>query len=489
MIWKYCILAAVSTEEQAKTKAGEDKESLDHQEAVSRIWGDKHGGTYVDTYRAEGFSRTGWYDFTRALATSKDFMRLANDARTHKFDVILMESFDRLGDLAVMWFTYLEREIGPPYIQLRSTTKPLIIEDPETYDPRYDESTPDALNDAQKINRYRVNKLRRAGAVGIPQRAKSGRYALQHPYGYIDTSTKDEYRLELDPVVAHLLQQLAAEYLKGASLDDCARAANASGVPSPRGAKWHRSRISYIFGNPFYAGKTFYGRTVREVELYDGKHAAMWDIETHEKLIQEMERRGANLKNAHHYPLSDVIHCKNCKEQMYITRCLSRDKKSYYFYYRCINKHCTQRAAIRMEQAHEKTVDAVTKAILQAPDITTQPPAPVDNSKALAALERQDAKLKDAYETTDRYSKEEFVEKSTKIQHQIDELKDEELQRQKSIQHTMDIHNARMEARQMLPELDNYIQTGPAKHVSNWLGKFCVIYCDDKKHLEVVLIE
>jgi hypothetical protein len=71
----------------------------------------------------------------------------------------------------------------------------------------------------------------------------------------------------------------------------------------------------------------------------------------------------------------------------------------------------------------------------------------------------------------------------------VDELKDEELQRQKAIRHTMDIHEARMEAKRLLPQLDEYIQTGAAKYVSNWLGKFCVVYCDERKRIEIVLIE
>lgn len=471
MHWRYVILCAVSSDEQVKNSAGETKKSLDHQYNVARAWGDRHGGTFVRDYRAEGFSRTGWYDFSEALAACKEFTELARDARAHLFDVILMESFDRLGDLAVMWFTYLEKKVGAPYIQLRSAQKPLIIEDPEIYDPRYDESTPDALNDAQKTNRYRINKLRRGGEVGIPERARLGKYTRRLPRGYTFTGTRKEYRVDLDQAFKTKLIDAKDKYFQGWTLP---------ALEAHTG--WKRNAIKEMLRNPWYAGKTSVDRGVTKknpgakrghwepkdqpVQLYDGLHEACWDLDTYYALVNEIKRRGEHMRHKRAYPLTGLVICESCQKHMHISP--ARNKNYQYFtYYRC--RSCG--LSVREHVVMNEFVKALRLKMAEFQDAPLEKPEPVDNSRAIATLHKQLEKIRVAYETTDSYTAPEYAERKRAIMKDVIQLQDAEYQQQKQMQERLQQKNAVESVRQLLPDLEGWLSDTPPGEVNMQLAQ------------------
>lgn len=470
--WTYVILCAVSSDEQVKSSTGETKDSLDYQERTARAWGDKHGGTYIRTYRAEGFSRSGWYDFTKALQTSQDFYELARDARAHKFNVILMESFDRLGDLAVMWFTYLEKEAGAPYIQIRSVQKPLIIEDPSEYDPRYDESTPDALNDAQKVNRYRINKLRRGGQVGIPERARVGKYSRRLPRGYTFMGTKKEYRVELDQAFKAKLIDAKDKYLAGWTLPALEELTG-----------WKRNAIKEMLRNPFYGGKTTVDRGVTKkspeakrshwspkdepVTLYDGLHEPCWDVDTYYTLVAEIKRRGEHMRHRRSYPLSGLVVCQKCDRHMHISPARNQNYQ-HYTYYRCRGCELNIREQIVMTE-FVKALHSRMAEYQDTPLLEKAPP--VDNTRAIEAFKKQQKKIQIAYETTDAYTPEEYAERKRAIQKEIDSLQDAELQQQKHEQEHKQQQEAIAFIFDILPNIETWMEVEPAGEVNVQLSK------------------
>jgi len=425
MSFTFITLSAVSSDQQATEERG----SLDYQHQTARTYGERMGGVYIRDYRAEGFSRSGYYDFSEALNNCPPFAELARDALHHKFEVILMESFDRLGDLALMWWNYLERKVGAPFIQLRSVQQPLIIEDPKLYNPRLDDSTPNALNDAQKINRYRTSKIVRAFAVGNPLRAKLGKYAIRVPIGY---KRIDKETVQVDARVAALLVKFPDWFLSGMASNEIATRANQTHV-KPKGKQWTHQTVDYILQNPFYAGKTFYARGYvapnksyklhPSVELYDGSHEQLWTYATHLKILTEYERRQGRKKPRESYNLTSQIFCEVCNTTLRLGYS-GEEHRRRYKYWRCPNKHIT----IRIERANEMVAAELER--LFSADVAI---IPVERKvkdltrRELSAVRRDIANLD---QRMDAFTPADFIERRKKLLARQAELLDEERQKQ-----------------------------------------------------------
>lgn len=389
----FATIAAVSREDQAS----EDKDSLEYQIKVARAFGEHMGGTFTRDYRAEGFSRSGWYDLTPALEQCQGFYELARDARKHAFDVVIVENYDRLGDLAFAFFNYFA-DCGAPFIQLRSVVQKLMIEEPAAYHPRRDESTVNAIADALKVNKYRTDKIFRGFDMGNAKRARDGKYATQVPYGYVKV---DKSSIVIDPVVAPLLQKLVAMYLAGSTMSEVVRHANASGVPAKKGGKWWDHVIEMMFKSPFYAGKTYYKRWAsdeignyrlgKELELYDGKHEPLWSYETHLQLVAEIKRRHRDILQPRDYNFTGLLKCAECGDVLHITY---NPKLPHLRYWRCDNKH----VSIRVDRANALVAAELVRLLGDREYKPTVKAVAQDmTARGIKAVESQIRRLDEAY--------------------------------------------------------------------------------------------
>jgi hypothetical protein len=479
MNFRFCVLTAVSTEDQAT----EEKESLAYQLHRAREFGEKWGGTFVREYRAEGFSRSGWWDLTETFRQCEAFAELARDAKLHLFDVVIVESYDRLGDLAMAFFNYFAAQ-GAPYIQLISVQQRIMIEEPREYHPRQDDSIPNALADSLKNNKTRTNKIFRAGQVGIPARAKAGKYARRLPTGYTFTGTKKEYKVDLDPVIKALLIDLKNKYLAGWTFPALAELAE-----SVTHTHWRRGTIKDIFLNPFYAGKTFHDRGYTDkktngyklkeetVELYDGLHESCWDIETYHLLASEVKRRGEHLRHKRTYPLSGLVVCGTCNQNMHAVPARNQNYQ-YYTYYRC--RWCKR--AIRENVVMAEFVRALRSRMSEFQDAPLSKPEPVDNSRAIASLRKQLDKIRTAYETTDSYTAEEYAERKRAIMREIEKLENVERQQEEQVREQRRQRDALLLVRDLLPGIETWMEITPPGEVNVQLSMVveCVTVHADK---------
>lgn len=79
-MFRFCVLSAVSKESQAT----EDKDSLDHQLRSAKSYGESVGGKFIREYRMDGFTRSGYYDFSQARTLWRSSPKSARRTRRGK---------------------------------------------------------------------------------------------------------------------------------------------------------------------------------------------------------------------------------------------------------------------------------------------------------------------------------------------------------------------------------------------------------------------
>ena len=131
-IFRYAVFAAVSSTPQAR----EDKASLGDQIKTARAAGLQHGG--IETagpFVLDGYSRTGYVNLSDAIDDIPPLAEAIQAAEQNKYDVLIMDNIERMGDLAPMLSTLFKRHKK----QLHSARQSGRVFDPSGYDPYSDE--------------------------------------------------------------------------------------------------------------------------------------------------------------------------------------------------------------------------------------------------------------------------------------------------------------------------------------------------------------
>lgn len=463
-MFRFCVLTAVSTPEQARG----DKDSLDYQYKVARAYGERMGGAFVKLYQADGYTRSDYYDLSRAFAEIPELDKLATDATKKQFDVILLESFDRLGDIGKMLMHFLK----PYRIQLRSVQQALPIDDPKIYDPGRDDSTAMMLGMSGTVNTYRIHKIVRAFAVGNPARARAGKFSIHVPYGYIKV---DKNTAKVDPHIAALFVQFPGWLLSGCTINEIVHRANASGVPTKTGVPWCYKIIKYILQNPFYAGKTFHGRGYMDpikhytimnesYEVYDGNHEAIWTWEQFQAMQTEIQRRRRTHYQRRDYNLTSLLLCETCGETLKI----SYNKESPRKYWRCDQRG---HVSIPADRANVLVAAELKRMFLELDNVpvTDEQETAQDYSKReLVAVRRNIANLDarmDAYEPAD------FIERRRKLLAREAELLDADKQKAEALRREGERQAAVRTLHEIANDLEAWIVGAPPSVVKFHLSR------------------
>ena len=248
---RFGILAGVSTDVQAG-----DKASIPDQIATCRRTIAQLGGVEVDCYTMDGYSRTGYDSLADAMNEIPPLKNAIEGAEQDAYDVLILDNWDRLGDLGQLVNTRFKKYRKQIYSARQSSR----IQHPDAYDPYSDESADIDMHIQGIIQRYRQNKLRRGWNAGMPKRIENGLTPLRVPFGYVWVNSKQPPRL--DPTRASLLQQMKDLLLRGRPVNAIARYADESGVAPPnRGEKWDPTSIRRMLANPYYAGIIGINRT------------------------------------------------------------------------------------------------------------------------------------------------------------------------------------------------------------------------------------
>ncbi|HLE52682.1 MAG TPA: recombinase family protein [Anaerolineales bacterium] len=323
---RFGILAGVSSDAQV-----EDKESIPDQIRTCRHAIAQLAGVEIACYTMDGYSRTGYDSLADAMNDIPPLKEAIEAAQRDQYDVLILDNWDRLGDLGQLVHTRFKKYRKQIYSARQSGR----LQDPESYDPYSDESAGIDMHIQGILQKYRVNKLRRGWQIGMPKRVEKGLTPLRVPFGYTWVSPKEPP--ELDPTRAALIIQMKDLLLSGRSMQAIARHADRSGIAPPNGgARWDIGTVRYILANPYYAGLVTIHRTVsvhdpsrkrkrRPIKqprakwvMGQGKHECIWDQTTHRALVHELERRRESHKNyAVRFPLSGLLRCAVCRKKLY----------------------------------------------------------------------------------------------------------------------------------------------------------------------------
>jgi len=320
---RFGILAGVSSDAQVEEKA-----SIPDQIATCRRVIQEWGGVEAACYIMDGYSRTGYDGLSEAMSEIPPLKEAIDAAANNEYDVLILDHFDRLGDLGKMLHNRFKRYRK----QLYSARESGRVQDPATYDPWNDEMTEMLIHYAGIKQSYRINKLRRGWNVGIPDRIHKGLPPFRVAYGYdrIDKKTPPVQNENAKYVIS-----TKDWFLQGRPRAWIARQLTEAGAPKPNGkpGAWHVASIEHILLNPFYAGVIAIGQKRPGVSKHGkiylqrtpqsqwtrgiGVHQPLWDEDTLLAIENEFaRRRGVHNYAKVVYPLAGLLRCSICRQKL-----------------------------------------------------------------------------------------------------------------------------------------------------------------------------
>jgi site-specific DNA recombinase len=232
--------------------------SIDDQVALCRDLATRQQIKVVATFFDRGKSSATLFD-------RDGLVEMMAAARARRFDVLIVESLDRLSrdqeDLSGLFkrLTFFEVEIltanegvaTPIHVGLRGMYGAMFLKD---------------LGD----------KVRR----GHSGRVREGKLPGATPYGYRRVPGKPGER-EIDPEQAAVVRRIYKEYIAGRSPRALAAGLTADGIPSPSGGRWNFEGLiggsprgsgkAGLFGNPIYRGELVWNTTRRVLNPETGR--------------------------------------------------------------------------------------------------------------------------------------------------------------------------------------------------------------------------
>jgi DNA invertase Pin-like site-specific DNA recombinase len=314
MTIRFAILAGVSTDAQATPEKLSIPDQLTRcRERIAQSAGFETAGPYI----MDGYSRTGYDSLEVAMQEIPPLAQAIHAAAADQYDVLIMDNFDRLGDLGFIVKTRFKK-LRKQLYSIRQSGK---LTDPAHYDPYASESDDVAMYVEGIIQSYRINKIRRGWNIGVPERARKGLHPLSIPFGY-RSAGKDQPTQQVEEEV-RLIREMVDSYLAGHTLQSIVDAANASGPKPPRGKLWTRTVVKRIILNQFYAGTTTFGKyktyngkrlPVPQSEWVSGQgqHTPIHDQETYLAILSESERRAGLRARVQNYALTGLLTCAVC---------------------------------------------------------------------------------------------------------------------------------------------------------------------------------
>jgi len=311
---RFAILAAVSTDSQA----ADDKTSIPSQIETCRKVVAQYGTEASGPYVIDGYSRSGYDSLADAMSDIPPLKAAIEDATENNYDILIVDNFDRFGDLAYM--------IGTRYKKLKkqiySARQSGRVVPPAEYDPYSDDAINIHMHVGGIIQGYRINKLRRGYNIGVPARLDAGLHSLQIPFGY-ELQRRDQ-PAAIIPVQTALIISMKNWLFDGLSLSEIVRLANESGISTRRGKQWDVTAVRRVLDNPYYAGLVASGKTIAHKRtprsqwvLKPGKHQPLWTVETYHAILAELDLRQQVKTRKTIHALSGICVCGVCGSRMY----------------------------------------------------------------------------------------------------------------------------------------------------------------------------
>lgn len=312
---------------RVSTKREEQKNSLQNQIALAESVAREYGFTVVERYIDNGISGAG-------IKNRSEILRLLEDAKKKKFDVVIAKSVSRLGRNTLQSMQLAD--------QLERIPVRLILPE-DNYDT--DTSRSRLMFNLKAILAEDENaKLSERIKLGLQASAREGgRRVSIPPYGYMVNPVSK--KLEVNEETASVVREIFRLYLhKGWGMFKISNCLMRRGIPTPRttagaanaGTRWQQNTIKGILNNPVYTGKLVFRReettgTLAESELYkirrrvepdkqiviENAHPALISDDDFLAVQELMKKKGKHKSNGKESLFSYIVKCPDCGSGMH----------------------------------------------------------------------------------------------------------------------------------------------------------------------------
>lgn len=412
MTFRFAILSAVSTKQQATA----DKTSLEEQITQCRRVTERGWHETAGPYIVTGQSRNKYLNLRDAEMEIPAIHDLLEGGRRREYDVLVIYDHDRLRALLSMVYDSL-CDYGVQLFSISLQNWPV---PPDQYDPYENDTNDMMINYSNFKSKSENSRMRRKYRTGMRDRILKHHLPVQIPYGYRRPITEHYNRRAIPepiPSIALHLIEIKDIYMRGKALSECITYLQQNQLPPPRGNVWHHQTVRDILKNPFYAGFVQFekskvkkdkrnnrktrDRNIPEEKIITstGLHKPLWDEPTWRAILEEMKRRAPHFRGRQNNQFTAILKCGECGSQLWRFKNGPRAVPDRLIW-RCASAPSTHPKITHIDIAERvgKLLATSLQPSLQARQTETILTAKKDKYQAqLTELKTQRTRLEDAY--------------------------------------------------------------------------------------------
>lgn len=320
-----------------------------------------------------------------------DFMRMIEDCRKGKIDLIITKSVSRFSrnNLDCLLYVRELKEMGIPIIFEKEGINTLQV------------SSELLITLFSGLSQAESESISMNVKIGKRQSLKNGNVPFSYK-SFLGYRKGADGKPEIDEEQAVIIRRIFSEYLAGKSLLDIAKGLTADEIPTARGkANWSSARVQSILTNEKYKGDALLQKTYivdciskkskknnGELPMYyvENNHPAIIERAVFDRAQEEISRRNSKKKvkqvgtktelgkYSSKYALSEILYCGNCGTPY--RRCTWSKNGKKKIVWRCISrldygkKYCKDSPSIEESVLHNAIAEAITqKAQIENADV------------------------------------------------------------------------------------------------------------------------
>lgn len=311
-----------------------------------------------------------------------DFMRMIEDCRKGKIDLIITKSVSRFSrnNLDCLLYVRELKEMGIPIIFEKEGVNTLQV------------SSELLITLFSGLSQAESESISMNVKIGKRQSLKNGNVPFSYK-SFLGYRKGADGKPEIDEEQAVIIRRIFAEYLAGKSLLDIAKGLTADEIPTARGkTNWSSARVQSILTNEKYKGDALLQKTYvvdciskkskknnGELPMYyvENNHPAIIERTVFDRVQEEISRRNSKKKvkqvgtktelgkYSGKYALSEILYCGNCGTPY--RRCTWSKNGKKKIVWRCISrldygtKYCKDSPSIEESVLHNAISEAITQ--------------------------------------------------------------------------------------------------------------------------------
>lgn len=320
-----------------------------------------------------------------------DFMRMIEDCRKGKIDLIITKSVSRFSrnNLDCLLYVRELKEMGIPIIFEKEGINTLQV------------SSELLITLFSGLSQAESESISMNVKIGKRQSLKNGNVPFSYK-SFLGYRKGADGKPEIDKEQAVVIRRIFSEYLAGKSLLDIAKGLTADKIPTARGkTNWSSARVQSILTNEKYKGDALLQKTYivdciskkskknnGELPMYyvENNHPAIIERAVFDRVQEEISRRNSKKKvkqvgtktelgkYSSKYALSEILYCGNCGTPY--RRCTWSKNGKKKIVWRCISrldygkKYCKDSPSIEESILHNAVAEAITqKAHMENADV------------------------------------------------------------------------------------------------------------------------